>query len=134
MGARGRAGNRADANLKLSIHADGSYARGARGYHVILAADRRPWTHDIARPSRRLGLDLRRALRSGGFRTATYTAGGDGIDVRADLGTLNLSDIPTVMVELGNMRNRAEARRMVTRRGQAAYAKALVVGVKTHLL
>ena len=108
---RGRAGNhvgraRKPADLKVSLHADGSYARGARGFHVILPADRRPWTHDIARPSRRLGLDLRRALRAGGFRTATYTAGGDGIDVRADLGTLNLSDIPTVMVELGNMRHR----------------------------
>ena len=99
--------DREPADLKVSLHADGSYARGARGFHVILPADRRPWTHDIARPSRRLGLDLRRALRAGGFRTATYTAGGDGIDVRADLGTLNLSDIPTVMVELGNMRHRA---------------------------
>ncbi len=135
---RGRAGNavgrdREPADLKISIHADGSYAAGARGFHVILPADRRPWTHDIARPSRRLGLDLRRALRAGGFARASYTAGGDGIDVRSDLGTLNLSDIPTVMVELGNMRHRREARRMTSRRGQAAYARALVAGVRHHL-
>ena len=135
---RGRAGNHVGragdpADLKVSIHADGSYAAGARGFHVILPADRRPWTHDIYRPSRRLGLDLRRAMRAGGFVPATYTAGGDGIDVRGDLGTLNLSDIPTVMVELGNMRNRREARRMTSRRGQAAYAAALVRGVRSFL-
>ena len=31
-------------------------------------------------------------------------AGGHGIDRRGDLATLNLSDVPTVMVELGNLR------------------------------
>ena len=40
--ARGRAGNAVDgggsADLKISIHADGSYARGAHGFHVIVAA------------------------------------------------------------------------------------------------
>ena len=51
-------------------------------------------------------------LRSPGLPVATYIAGGDGLDIRPDLGTLNLSDVPTVMVELGNMRNRRDARRM----------------------
>lgn len=37
---------------------------------------------------------------------ASYVAGGDVLDVRSDLGTLNLPDVPTVMVELGNMRMR----------------------------
>ncbi len=46
---------------------------------------------------------------------ATYTAGGDGLDIRGDLGTLNLSDVPTVLVELGNMRSRIDARRMSSR-------------------
>ena len=54
---------------------------------------------------------LARSVRAGlvraGVPVANYIAGGDGLDVRSDLGTLNLSDIPTVMVELGNMRNPA---------------------------
>lgn len=130
---RGRAGNRIDADLKLSVHADGSYAAGAHGFHVIRPPDRAPWTADIWRPSRRLALDVRRALRRAGFTDATYTAGGDGLDVRSDLATLNLSDVPTVVVELGNMRAARDARVMTRPAGRARYARALVHAVRTHL-
>ena len=130
---RGRAGNRAGADLKLSIHGDGSLAKGARGFHVIAPTDRRPWTHDIYRPSRALALDLRRSLRSVGLPVANYIAGGDGLDFRADLGTLNLSDIPTAMVECGNMRG-SDARRMSTRRGRVVYVRGLVRGIVAYLV
>jgi N-acetylmuramoyl-L-alanine amidase len=130
---RGRAGNRAPADLKLSVHADGSYAAGARGFHVIAPTDRRPWTHDIYRPSKRLAVDTRAALRAHGLRVANYVAGGDGLDFRSDLGTLNLSDVPTAMVELGNMRNRADAHRMTSARGRQTYARALAGAVRRFL-
>ena len=130
---RGRAGNRIDADLKLSIHADGSYAAGARGFHVIAPADRAPWTHDIFRPSRRLAASVKAGLLRRGFPVANYVAGGDGRDVRADLGTLNLSDVPAVMVELGNMRHPAEARVMTSAKGRARYARGLVAGVRGFL-
>lgn len=130
---RGRAGNSEGADAKVSIHADGSHARGARGFHVIAPASVRGWADDIAAPSRSLALAMRGGLRTGGFPRANYIAGGDGLDVRSDLGTLNLSDVPTVMVELGNMRNGAEARRMTRRAGQAAYARALVAGLGRFL-
>jgi N-acetylmuramoyl-L-alanine amidase len=130
---RGRAGNRIGADLKLSIHADGSRVAGARGFHVIAPADRRGWTDDIFRPSRRLAEDLRAALLAGGFPRANYVAGGDGLDTRHDLATLNLSDVPTAMVELGNMRHPREARRMTSPRGRAAYAAALVRAVRDYL-
>ena len=130
---RGRAGNAIGADLKISLHGDGSHARGARGFHVIAPTNRRRWTHDIYRPSRALALGMRRALVGGGFRVANYTAGGDGLDFRGDLATLNLSDVPTVMVELGNMRERRDARRMVSDAGQTDYAVALVRGVQGFL-
>ena len=130
---RGRAGNALPADLKISVHGDGSYAAGARGFHVIAPTDRKPWTHDIYRPSRRLALDTRAALRGVGLRVANYVAGGDGLDVRSDLGTLNLSDIPTVMVELGNMRNAADAERMTSRSGRATYARGLANAVRAYL-
>ena len=130
---RGRAGNRAPADLKVSIHGDGSTASGARGFHVIRPTSRRGWTDDIARPSRRLALAVRAGLRDRGLRVANYTAGGDGLDARGDLGTLNLSDIPTVMVELGNMRNARDARRMTSDRGRATYAAGLASGVRRFL-
>lgn len=130
---RGRKGNRIGADLKLSLHADGSYTDGARGFHVIAPTDRRRWTHDIFTSSRRLAWTTRASLRSVGLRVANYTAGGDGLDFRSDLGTLNLSDVPTVMVELGNMRNPRDARRMTTAKGRAAYSRALVRAVRAHL-
>ena len=46
-----------------------------------------------------------------GLQPATYV-GSNGIDIRGDLGGLNLSDVPKVFVELGNMRNRRDARNM----------------------
>ena len=134
---RGRAGNatpsRPAADLKLSIHADGSYAAGARGFHVIAPPDRAPWTADIHRPSMRLATSVKAGLLSQRFGVATYTAGGDGIDVRSDLGTLNLADVPTVMVELGNMRSASEARVMTSPSGRARYARGLVSGVLRFL-
>ncbi len=133
VNVRGRAGNKLPADLKISIHGDGSFAAGARGFHVIAPTDRKPWTHDIFKPSRRMALDTRSALRGVGLRVATYIAGGDGLDFRSDLGTLNLSDIPTVMVELGNMRDAADAKRMTSRSGRATYARGLANAVKTFL-
>ncbi|CAN5633101.1 N-acetylmuramoyl-L-alanine amidase [soil metagenome] len=130
---RGRAGNGArhgrGADLKLSIHGDGSYAAGAHGFHVIAPTDRTPWTHDIYRPSRRFAKLTRASLRQAGLPYATYIAGGDGLDFRSDLGTLNLSDVPTAMVELGNMRDAGDAARMSSRKGRATYADALVRAV-----
>ena len=130
---RGRAGNKVGADLKVSIHGDGSTARGARGFHVIAPTNRKPWTHDIFRPSRRMARETRAALRRFGLPVANYTAGGDGIDFRSDLGTLNLSNVPTVMVELGNMRNPSDAHRMTSRKGRDTYARALARAVANHL-
>ena len=134
---RGLAGNVVDgagsADLKISIHADGSYARGAHGFHVIMPADRRPWTHDIWRSSRRLALVTRAALVERGLARATYVAGGDGLDVRRDLGTLNLSDVPAVMVELGNMRSPVDAARMTRPEGRERYARGLAAAVRDYL-
>jgi N-acetylmuramoyl-L-alanine amidase len=130
---RGRAGNALPADLKVSIHGDGAYVTGAHGFHVIAPTDRKPWTHDIFRTYRRLALDTRAALRGVGLPVANYIAGGDGLDFRSDLATLNLSDIPTVMVELGNMRNPKDARRMTSASGRATYARALATAVRTYL-
>ncbi len=96
--------------------------------------DRRPWTHDIYRASRD-GWRWTPARRSwtAGLHRATYVAGGDGLDVRRDLGTLNLSDVPTVMVELGNMRNPWDAALMTRPGGRDRYARALGLAVLRYL-
>lgn len=130
---RGRKGNRAEADVKLSIHADGVLRPGARGFHVIAPTDRKRWTHDIVRPSARFARLVRAGLRDAGLGVANYTAGGDGLVRRGDLATLNLADVPTVMVELGNMRNQRDAHKMSTRDGRVRYARALTRAVRGFL-
>lgn len=128
---RGRAGNNWPADLKISVHGDGSTASG-HGFHVIAPTNRKPWTHDIYRPSKRLAKAVRHGLRIRHFRVSNY-AGSRGLDFRSDLGTLNLSDVPTVMVELGNMRNRREARTMTRPAGRDRYARGLLAGARAFL-
>lgn len=131
VNVRGRAGNKWHADVKISVHADGSSASG-RGFHVIAPTKRKRWTADIHRSSKRLAKATRHGLRKRHFRVSNY-AGRHGLDFRSDLGTLNLSDVPTVMAELGNMRNRRDARVMRSPQGRHRYARGLVSGVRTYL-
>ena len=116
--ARGEFGKRVGARLMVSLHADGASASGY-GFHVIAPTSRSPWTTDIASSSLRLATALRDSLTRGGLPRSTYVGGGTGFDVRSDLGTLNMSDVPVAMIEIGNMRNASDARRMTSRRGRA---------------
>ena len=45
---------------------------------------------------------------------------------------LNFSDVPTVTVELGNMRNKSDARRMTSSAGQRDYAAWLLAGINAY--
>ena len=105
---RAAIGNRAKADAAVSIHADGGPV-GGRGFHVIEPALIAGHTEPIVAPSQRLGLDLRAAYLAGtGIPTSTYI-GHDGIDVRSDLGGLNLSTVPKVFIECGNLNNPTDA-------------------------
>ncbi|MET8287976.1 N-acetylmuramoyl-L-alanine amidase [Streptomyces sp. NPDC051639] len=109
---RARIGNDAHADAVVSIHADGS-AAGNRGFHVILPAsvhsgdaDTRP----IVAPSRDLGERIAgNFVRATGSAPSNYIGGGTGLDVRSDLGGLNLSTVPKVFIECGNMRDSKDA-------------------------
>jgi N-acetylmuramoyl-L-alanine amidase len=129
---RAAIGNRADADAAISIHADGGPPSG-RGFHVIYPPQIAGLTDDIAASSRRLALDVRAAYRAGtGLPYATYL-GRDGIDVRSDLGGLNLSDVPKVLIETGNMRNASDARRLESPAFRERIARALAAGLARFL-
>ncbi len=129
---RGRFGAKVDARLMVSLHADGAASK-ARGFHVIAPRSRSPWTTDIARPSRRLARALRAGLDAKGIPRSSYVGDGTALSIRSDLGTLNLSDVPVAMLEIGNMRNASDARRMTTRTGRVRYARAVVHGIRLYL-
>lgn len=132
VNVRGQFGERVRARLTVSLHGDGASA-SARGFHVIVPKSRRPWTSDIAVGSARLGRQLRAGLDRRSIPRSTYIGRGTAMSVRSDLGTLNMSDVPIAMVEFGNMRNRADARRMTSASGREVYAAAIVSGVRGFL-
>lgn len=109
---RARIGNTAHADAVVSLHADGSGA-GNRGFHVILpasvhagAADTRP----IVASSRDLGEHIAGLfVRETGSAPSNYVGDGTGLVVRKDLGGLNLSTVPKVFIECGNMRDTKDA-------------------------
>jgi N-acetylmuramoyl-L-alanine amidase len=132
VNTRGEFGARVGARLMVSLHADGA-ASGAHGFHVIVPRSRSPWTTDIARPSLRLAKALRAGFDARRIPRSTYVGGGSALSIRSDLGTLNMSDVPVAMLEVGNMRNASDAHRMTTRKGRATYARAVVRGIRLYL-
>ncbi|MDO7867810.1 N-acetylmuramoyl-L-alanine amidase family protein [Nocardioides jiangxiensis] len=134
--ARGRRGNTlatgGRADLEISLHGDGCVGCGS-GFHVIAPQSRTGWTDDIAASSLAFARTLRSRLHQAGLPYAPYVNGGSGLDVRGDLGTLNWSDKPIAMVELGNMRARADAYRMTHRSGRRLYADALTAAIVARL-
>lgn len=126
---RGQFGARNGANLMVSIHADGAPS-DARGFHVIAPGRLKGWTDDIAASSRRLAKNMIAGMTSQGALPTTYLS--STLSVRTDQSTLNFSDIPTVIVEMGNMRNRRDAAAMSTSAGQQAYAEQLAAGISRY--
>jgi N-acetylmuramoyl-L-alanine amidase len=100
---------------------------------VIAPAVRDPWTTEIGAASRRLALALRAGFDAAGVPRSSYVNRGTGLNVRGDLGTLNLSDVPVAMVEVGNMRNASDARLMTSSAGRERYAAAVVSGIRRYL-
>ena len=129
---RAAIGNRAHADAAISIHADGGPPSG-RGFHVIYPPSIGGLTDDIARASRRLALDVRAAFARGTAEPYATYVGRGGLDVRSDLGGLNLSDVPKVFVETANMRNAWDARRVESPAYREREARALAAGIAAFL-
>lgn len=130
---RAAIGNRAHASAAISIHADGNFGRGNRGFHVIEPGYLRRYTAPIVRPSHRFALAVRRALARGTSMPISNYIGSRGISTRTDLGGLNLSRVPKVFVESGNMDSRADAALLSSGRFRAREALALAAGLRVFL-
>ncbi len=124
-------GNRAHADVAISIHADGG-PTGGRGFHVNMPALVPGYTDDIYAASHRLGFDVRDAYAGTGMPTSTYF-GTQGLVERSDLGGLNLSDVPKVFIETGNMRNATDAALLESADFRQRAAQALAAGLARYL-
>ncbi|MFE0102257.1 N-acetylmuramoyl-L-alanine amidase [Streptomyces sp. NPDC059009] len=129
---RAQIGNKAHADAVVSVHADGS-AAGNRGFHVILPAKVQSGSADtsgIVAPSRELGERIAgKFLRVTGSAPSNYVGDGTGLDVRKDLGGLNLSTVPKVFIECGNMRDAKDSAQLTSGAWRQKAAQGISEGI-----
>ena len=118
---RGRFAEDSDADLLLSLHANGSSSPAAAGFFAITASPAISPSQEA--PSEALAAAMVVTLTAAGFAPSNVVQG--AISERADLATLNFARRPAVMLELGEMRNPAESAVMSSEDGRQKYADAL---------
>jgi N-acetylmuramoyl-L-alanine amidase len=128
---RARIIDRAHADVAIDIHADGG-PPGGRGFSVLLPVADGP-NDKVIHSSRRFGVDVRAAFRAGTGMPISNYYGTDGFEPRNNLAGLNLTTVPKVLIECGNMRNATDARLLVTARFQRAAARALAAAITRFL-
>jgi N-acetylmuramoyl-L-alanine amidase len=113
----------------VSIHADGGPPTG-RGFHVLYSSP--PLNQAQAGPSVRFAQLMANQLQSSGIPAANYIGQG-GLNPRSDIAGLNLAQYPSVLVELGNMKNPADKALITSPEGRQKYAEAVVRGIAAFL-
>lgn len=133
---RARIGNEADADAVVSIHADGAGA-GQRGFHVILpgkvragGADTGPIVASSADLGERIAGNF---VRATGSAPSNYVGDGTGLVTRKDLGGLNLSTVPKVFIECGNMRDSKDAASLTSGAWRQKAAQGISEGIVSFL-
>ncbi len=132
---RAAIGNGSGAAVAVSVHADGGPV-GGRGYTVIMPAPVVSPISDnrsIVAPSALLGTDVRDSFGSDtGEPTSSYD-GQDGLITRDDLGGLNLSTVPKVLIECANMANSTDAGLIETPQWRQGAARGIADGIRSFL-
>jgi N-acetylmuramoyl-L-alanine amidase len=128
---RSRILNQGHAQVSIDIHGDGG-PPGGRGFAILLPVPDGPNNHVIG-SSARFGRDLKRAFLAGTRMPVSNYDGVAGFQPRDDLAGLNLTTMPKVLIEVGNMRNATDAAMMVSTGFQRRAARAMAAAVITFL-
>jgi N-acetylmuramoyl-L-alanine amidase len=123
--------NAAHADVAVDIHADGAAASG-RGFTILEPVADGPNDAVIA-ASQRFGGDVRQAMLAETTMPESNYEGSGGVMPRDDLAGLNLTTVPKVLIECGNMRNAVDAGLLVTARFQQQVASALTAAIVRYL-
>lgn len=128
---RSRIINRAHADVAVDIHADGGPPDG-RGFTILEPVADGP-NDRVIKGSDSFARVLRARFKAvTGMPESTY----DGIDAlqpRDDLAGLNLTTVPKVLIECGNMRNATDADLLVTSAFQRRAARAMAQAITNFL-
>src|SRR5665213_533513 len=136
VNTRAAIGNAAHSDAAVSIRGDGGPVGGS-GFAVDVPvpvvspiSDNRA----MVAPSGLLGTDVRDQFgASTGEHVSDYT-GVDGIIPRGDLGGLELSTVPKVLIECGNMQNQGDASAMESAGWRQQAAQGLADGITAFLV
>ncbi len=119
------------ANVAVDIHADAGPASG-RGFTILEPVADGPNDTVIA-SSVRFGADVRAAMLAGTPMPVSDYYGQNGIIYRDDLAGLNLTTVPKILIEVGNMKNATDARLLTSARFQQQVASALLAAIVSFL-
>ena len=128
---RSRILNHGHAQVSIDIHGDGG-PPGGRGFAILLPVPDGPNNHVIG-SSARFGRDLKRTFLAGTRMPVSNYDGVAGFQPRDDLAGLNLTTMPKVLIEVGNMRNATDAAMMVSTGFQRRAARAMAAAIITFL-
>jgi N-acetylmuramoyl-L-alanine amidase len=123
--------NRSGARVAIDIHADGGPAWG-RGFTVLEPVADGPNDH-VIRASEQFGSDVRAALLAHTSMPESDYYGSHGIEFRNDVAGLNLTTVPKVLIESGNMVNATDAALLTSSRFQRQFAAALLAAILEFL-
>jgi N-acetylmuramoyl-L-alanine amidase len=130
---RARTANDVHATALISIHADGGPPSG-RGFVVIHPRKAKGLANQAVDSSAELARLLVVSL-SDRTRTSPSTyLGRNGLLASSDYGTLNLAQVPSVIVETANMRNRTDSELVGSPEFQDAVAESIATAVVTFLV
>jgi N-acetylmuramoyl-L-alanine amidase len=136
VNTRAAIGNAARSDAAISIHGDGG-PPGGSGFAVDVPVPVVSAISDnraIVAPSGALGNHVRDYfLADTGLPVSNYT-GVNGIVPRADLGGLDLSTVPKVLIECGNMRNPGDTSVMEDAGWRQRAAQGLADGITAFLV
>jgi N-acetylmuramoyl-L-alanine amidase len=123
--------NDSGARVAIDIHADGGPTWG-RGFTVLEPVADGPNDH-VIRASVRFGGDVRAALLAGTGMPVSDYYGSNGVQFRDDLAGLNLTTVPKVLIESGNMTNATDAALLTSAHFQRQLAAALLAAILKFL-
>ncbi|MFT4126847.1 MAG: N-acetylmuramoyl-L-alanine amidase [Gordonia sp. (in: high G+C Gram-positive bacteria)] len=136
---RAAAASQSGAAVAVSLHAD-STSEGAdptdRGFHLIVPTLPLP---DAAANTAQSGngrlasTTMRDAFVRAGFPAANYAGVQNGIQTRSDIAAVNLTTVPAVFIEMGNLSNPTEAAALSSGGGQLKYSMAITEGIVNYV-
>jgi N-acetylmuramoyl-L-alanine amidase len=127
VNTRARILDRARANVSVDIHADGG-PPGGRGFTILEPVADGPNDRVIG-SSFRLARDVHGAMLRYTKMPISDYYGHNGYIARNDLAGLNLTTMPKILIECGNMRNAADAALLVRPAVQRSIAAALTAAI-----